>query len=162
MGGKPEQALRHYQQYLAEAPDGEQAGTVRGLVTELTAKLSRPAQATPDGDGSGAQGTLRSAGLATSGAGIAALAVGTGFALHARSLSNQLQPGGTWDPDKDAAGRRANKIAIAGFVAGGALIATGAVLYWRGRVRDRTSEKPIVAPAISDRSIGLVVIGQWP
>ena len=189
MGGKLERALQLYEQYIAEAPDGEQAAMVRDLIAELKESVAASTDAgsgakAPDSSHVSPAGepalqprrdhvataareappgrTLRIAGLATCGAGVAALAVGTGFALHARSLANQMRPGATWDPDKDAAGRRANKIEVAGFVAGGALIATGAALYWWGRTQEHGFRMPTVVPAASDHSVGLVLTGQWP
>lgn len=104
--------------------------------------------------------TLRLLGLASGGTGVAALAVGIGFGLHARTLSNQVST--QFDHDRYAAGGRANDIAITGFVSGGVLIATGAVLYAWGHAQDRGSEKAVVAPVLSDHSVGLAVLGCWP
>ncbi len=67
-----------------------------------------------------------------------------------------------FDQGKYDAGVQANEIAIAGLVSGGVLIATGAVLYWWGHAQDRVSEKAVVMPVISDRSVGLALIGCWP
>lgn len=105
---------------------------------------------------------LRITGLVVAGAGIAALAVGTGFALHARSLSDQLQQRDAWNQDTYDAGRRADKIAITGFISGGVLIGAGAVLYWRGHASANDAKQSLVAPSVSAHSVGLVLLGQWP
>lgn len=137
----------------AHAPGG-QAGEP-ALQTRRDASATAAREAPPSRP-------LRIAGLAAAGAGIVALAVGTGFGLHARSLSNQLQPGHTWNPDTYAAGRRADKIAIAGFISGGALIGTGAVLYWLGHAQDHGLKQPVVAPAVWDHGVSLVLLAPWP
>lgn len=103
---------------------------------------------------------MRILGLGAGGAGIAALAVGIGYGLHARTLARNVST--QYDQDEYNAGVHANQIAIAGMVSGGVLLATGAVLYWWGHAQDRTSEKAVVMPVISDRGAGLAVIGAWP
>ena len=103
------------------------------------------------------------AGLAVGAGGVAALAIGIGFGLHARSLADQLsRDGAVYDPAKVHAGERANTIAIAGIAGGSALIAAGAVLYWRGAAQSRAAERVSLAPMLSPRTAGLVVSGALP
>lgn len=104
--------------------------------------------------------TVRIVGLATGGAGLAALAVGIGYGVHASTLSSSVSK--MYDQRKYEDGGQANQIAIAGFVSGGVLIATGAVLYWWGHAQDRVSEKTVVMPVISDHSAALALVGAWP
>ena len=106
---------------------------------------------------------LRIAGLATGAGGAAAVALGIGFGLHARSLSNDLsRRDAVYDPTKVRAGERANAIAIVGVAGGAALIATGAALYWWGYTQGRARERVSVAPLFFDRTAGLIVSGALP
>jgi len=107
--------------------------------------------------------TLRVAGVVSGGVGIAALAVGVGFGWHARSLSNELsEPMARYNQGKYDDGDRANQITVAGCVTGSVLVVAGAVLYWRGLARDRAPETAVVAPMVSERSMGLALVGRWP
>jgi len=107
--------------------------------------------------------SLQIAGVAVATSGVAALAIGIGFGLHARSLADQLsRDGAVYDPAKVRAGERANTIAIVGIAGGSALIAAGAVLYWRGAVQSRPAEHASLAPLLSPRAVGLVVSGALP
>jgi tetratricopeptide (TPR) repeat protein len=107
--------------------------------------------------------SLRLAGIATGVTGVAALAVGVGFAIHGRSLSSELsRTGAVYDQDKVDAGNRANSIAAAGAIGGAVLIAAGATLYWWGHTKDQRVERVSIAPALSDRMAGFVVSGLLP
>jgi tetratricopeptide repeat protein len=120
-----------------------------------------PASGRDAGTGDAAPGrTVRILGLAAGGVGVATLAVGIGYGVHAHTLSGNVSH--QYDPDKDRAGVRANQIAIAGMVSGGVLLATGVVLYWWGHAQDRSSEHAVVMPVISDHGAGLAIIGAWP
>jgi hypothetical protein len=105
----------------------------------------------------------RIAGLATGAGGVAAVAIGIGFGLHARSLSDDLsRDGAVYDPDKMRAGERANAIAIAGMAGGAALIVTGAALYWWGHTQDRAHVRVSLAPLVGERTAGVMVLGALP
>jgi tetratricopeptide (TPR) repeat protein len=70
----------------------------------------------------------------TAGAGVVALAGGTLYALHGRSLSHEAESGsGSFDMSLASDGHAANRDAAILFVASGALLATSAVLYIIGR-----------------------------
>ncbi|HMG22593.1 MAG TPA: tetratricopeptide repeat protein [Kofleriaceae bacterium] len=109
--------------------------------------------------------SLRIAGLAAAAGGVVGVAVGVGFAIHGRTLSDELSKsgamGGQFDPAKVRAGDRANTIAILGIAGGTALVAGGAALYWYGYTQGRSSERVSLAPLISDRVAGLVIAGRW-
>jgi tetratricopeptide (TPR) repeat protein len=106
---------------------------------------------------------LRIVGLATGAGGAAAVAIGVGFGLHARSISNDLsRRDAVYDPVKVRAGERANAIAIVGMAGGAALIATGAALYWWGYTQGRARERVSVAPLVFERTAGLIVSGALP
>jgi hypothetical protein len=104
--------------------------------------------------------TQRIAGLATGAGGAVALAIGIGYGLHARSLSDQVSR--TYDPVKARDGQHANTIAIAGMAGGAALIAAGAALYWWGYTEGRSAEHVALAPLMSSHTAGLVLSGTLP
>jgi tetratricopeptide (TPR) repeat protein len=106
---------------------------------------------------------LRIAGIATAAGGGVALAIGAGFGLHARTLSNELsKPHATYTTSKVDAGHRANTIAIVGMAGGTALVAAGAALYGWGYAHGRSTERVSLAPIASDRLAGMAVTGTWP
>jgi tetratricopeptide (TPR) repeat protein len=100
-----------------------------------------PGDAAPP-DGGGGR-TLRIAGLATGGAGVAALGGAVAFALRGRSLSAEQDDADAYDPDLVARGEAANRNAIICAAIGGAALATGGVLYYLGARRG--SEATVVA-----------------
>jgi hypothetical protein len=105
----------------------------------------------------------RIAGLATGAGGVAALAIGIGFGLHARSLSDDLsRDGAVYDPARVRAGDRTNTIAIVGMAGGSALIAAGAALYWWGYTQSRSAERVALAPMLSQHTVGLGLSGALP
>ena len=107
--------------------------------------------------------TQRIAGLATGAGGVAALAIGIGFGLHARSLADELsRDGAVYEPAKVHAGERANTIAIVGLAGGSALIAVGAAIYWQGYAQGRSAERVSLAPVLSQHAAGLVLSGALP
>lgn len=153
----------------AEAKKAEDARKARELEAARTNPPSAaPAATTQDTGATGTSDanlgrTLRIAGIATGAGGAAALIVGTGFGLHARSLSSELsKPGATYDPSKVSSGRHANTIAIVGLAGGTALIAAGAAMYWWGYTHDRPAEKLALAPLVSGEVTGLVLSGTLP
>lgn len=90
--------------------------------------------------------TLRIAGLATGGAGIAALGGATFFALRGRSLSSQQDDAATYDPGLVSDGEAANRNAVICAAIGGAALATGGVLYVLG-VRRAREARVVALPA---------------
>lgn len=142
------------------AGDGAPADPLK-LGSASAAAASRPAEPAPIDDGARAR-KLRLAGLISGGVGVAGLGVGVVFHLRARSISEELsKPGITFDPDKEASGKSAERLMYVGYIAGGALIAGGAALYFLGR-RGASSERVALVPAISQGSVGLVVTGGLP
>jgi len=102
---------------------------------------------------------LRLAGIAAGVAGLAAVGAGVAFAFKARSAQDTID-GHTMGPwtgaEMDAfyAGQRDNRYMIASYAAGGALIATGAVLFVLG---SRKHVMPLAPP----RGGGLAVGGRF-
>jgi tetratricopeptide (TPR) repeat protein len=127
---------------------------------------SRPAAPAPRGDepapSPGTRGrTLRLAGMASGAGGVLLSGTALYFGLRARSLSREVSAfeGDAWMTaldDKIRDGDAAERNAIIFGIAGGAAIATGAVLYLVGRRQGRDSSLALVAAPTGTR---LVVAG---
>ena len=97
---------------------------------------------------------LRIAGIATGGAGAAALGASVFFGLRARRLADQASRADAYDPDLDDRGESAERAMLVTAGIGAAALATGAVLYVLGR-RAGADEKPalIIIPSLAPSSI---------
>jgi len=138
---------------VADRALGDMTADAAAAATRASAlpELTRPSRA------------RRIAGLATGAGGVAALAIGIGFGLHARSVSDDLsRDGAVYYPAQVRAGERANTIAIVGLAGGSALIAAGAALYWWGSTQRRSAERVALAPMLSQQTAGLVLSGVLP
>jgi tetratricopeptide (TPR) repeat protein len=179
-----QQAIDFYQRYLAAQPDGAGAREARQWTAELTRQIEaerpltteptrpvdpparpvpptelprkqdatmvpRPRQASPQ---------LQIAGIATAGVGVLALGAGVFFGVKARDASDTISKHtGPWTDTEQSTfedGQRANRNMIIAYVGGGALVATGAVLYYLGT---RTH----VAPMAGTQTAGLTVWGHF-
>ncbi len=94
--------------------------------------------------------TLKIAGLATGGAGVALLATGFIFGSMASGAEDDLNDinnnGGTWDQGTYDSGKRNNTIAIISFVVGGAAVVTGGVLYYLGMSKEKQASSVAITP----------------
>lgn len=155
------------------APSADRAGAVTSAADETSSVVQGtraseidgnaappPREAVADRPGEPVGRTTQIVGLATVGTGAAALAVGIDFGLHARTLAREVAE--QFDQGKYDAGSRANKIALAGYISGGVLLATGAALYWQGHAQDRVSMRAVVVPSISNHGAGLALAASWP
>ena len=163
-------AVKYFERYLAEATDadGSQRTKVKDLITELgpcVADRAKPAPvavpspqapSTPAGptlviEDSGRE--MRLGGLALVNANAIGLALGTVFSAKGSSIESDLAAcasGCQWTPEREALdndGKRANTIAAISWLAGGAAVAGGAVLYILGR--SKRTERLQVAPAVT-------------
>lgn len=183
LGNHKQQAVDYYQQYLAAQPDGPGAREARQWIAELTRQIeadrplpSEPAQPEPPPTTppssppprsepepgaltvTRSSPQLRIAGLATAGAGAIGLGFGVVFGIKARSAADTISNHqGPWTLDERHTfedGQRANRTMIIGYVAGGALVAIGGVLYYLGA---RTH----VVPVAGVRTAGLAVQGRF-
>jgi len=153
----------------AEAREAVEAGQERERAAAAAAAPSGPPGAAPPLDTGAPEAAappgrnLRIAGIATGAGGVVGVAIGIGFAIHSRTLNDQVsnKPGMKFDPDTDAAGHRANTIAYVGTIGGTVLVAAGAALYWWAYTQGRSAERVSIAPVVSDRLAGLVVAGTW-
>jgi tetratricopeptide (TPR) repeat protein len=184
--GDKQTALDNYLAYLEQAPAGRGADESRQWAAALSRELREAEAARRQHDEEEAkrlraerdaerhkalapappprgQG-LRIAGIATGAAGVVALGVGTYFALHARSLSNQQNDLSEWDPGLVSDGKAANRNAIIAFSVGGAALVTGGVLYYLGVRAGRVpadAQRVAVVPSVSSQGAGLVVGGRF-
>lgn len=144
------------------ATAAEPAGAPATPAVDLTATTD-PAKARSDERHAASRArTLRLAGLISGGAGVASLGVGVVFHLRARSISDELsEPGITFDPDRESAGKTAERLMYVGYSAGAALLVGGAALYYFGRKATPT-ERVALLPSLSADSVGLVVTGGLP
>ncbi len=96
-------------------------------------------------------GGLRVAGLVTAGAGVACVAAGVYFGLHARSLADEVAA--TYSTDKADEGEAANRNMYIFYGVGAVAIVTGGVLYWLGASAPapeaRLSFAPVLAPTLT-------------
>jgi len=97
--------------------------------------------------------SMKTAGIATAGAGGALLLTGLVFGVLAgknEDALNKLNNGGTWttgSQDRYDAGKRDNTIAVICFVAGGAAAVTGGVLFGLGTLKDKDAGVAVVPTA---------------
>jgi tetratricopeptide (TPR) repeat protein len=157
LAGDCSSAAAFYRRYLATSLDpGARRLALRNLaLADACAEraLPRPdaravhAHASSGGAADPGAGE-RHLGMAVAGIGAVALAGGVYFALDARNAGDQVTSayahGGTWQSvaDLDARGHRSADLATGLFIAGGAAVATGVVLYVLGR---RDEHVPAIA-----------------
>lgn len=125
-------------------------------------KPAAPQEASADGGK-----TLRLAGLGIGGAGVVALGLGVYFGLQAKNISDEISNHPMteqWREDiralEDKGQSHENK-QIAFMVAGGALVATGTVLFMIGRSKQSSENSVAVTPTASPDGMGLVVSGAF-
>lgn len=119
------------------------------------APVEQPAAPPPHEPEAPAAGRLKLiAGAVVAAAGLALVGVGIGFAVLTQQASDQLsnpQPGSTFDPGLESAGRTDQAIAIATLAVGGAAVAAGAVVLGLGvaeRRAPRGSPQISIAPSL--------------
>lgn len=115
--------------------------------------------------GGGSGGTLKTAGLAVGGAGLIAVGFGVYYGMKAQDRSDFISnhdPMEKW-PDNirqiEQDGQTFETRQIYLSIAGGALTATGAVLFILGATRTSSPEKLSVRPTMTGTSAGLAVGG---
>jgi hypothetical protein len=103
---------------------------------------------------------LRIAGIVCGAVGVAEIALGVGYGLKARSLSNKVAGATTFNPADDSAGLRDEKLQW-GFLAGGAVVgAVGATLYYFGVRAARTTPSSLsLAPVLGPGTAGVSAMG---
>jgi hypothetical protein len=129
---------------------------------ERTVDLAEGPRLGADAPASASGRTQRVAGLATGGAGLAGIAVGTIFGFLSKSTYNDARahcPAGpaSCDDQGVAGGKTAHAqatVATIGFIAGSALVVAGAALYFTAP----TGARVVIAPTVGS---GVGVAGAW-
>lgn len=128
------------------------APTVAAPVPAQGASMTR--RATPESQGRG----LRIAGIVTASVGVAAIASGIVFGVHASSLHDDAYSG-TYDYNKDQSSKSYETLEWVSFGIGGAALITGGVLYYLGATARNTSLA--IAPLLAPGTSGAVVLGRF-
>lgn len=104
---------------------------------------------------------LRLAGIVTAGVGVATIATGVILALKANSLASDLESSPTsYDRDKESTRSSYATFSTVGYVAGGACVVGGAILYYFGWRQGQPSSIALV-PIISPVATGAVLQGAF-
>ena len=193
--GDREQALEYYERYLAGDPDGRASAQARRFASELRAAIERDRAAArqreresrarqprarrdagavlgpggpPVDDGEPAPGRgLRVGGMVMGAVGAASVAVGDGFGLKARSISNEIDDhtAGPWPDEllaRQAQGEESEQYMFVFTSAGVAAIAAGGLLYYMGhRARDRERRGVSLTPVAAGDQLGLALSGDF-
>ncbi len=179
--GDRELAISYYRRYVADpGADPERVRTanerlraLRELDVMATEAAPRPRPATPAPSTTTRERKmpgLQIAGLVTGLTGLAGLGVGTGFGLAAKSdadVAKNVCHGNdcTTQRGVDAAHDASHRatIATASFIAGGALVLTGGVLFLWGRsqARRRDTARLQFAPSWGKSAVGGQFTGRW-
>jgi hypothetical protein len=116
----------------------------------------------------GGLGTTQVLAIVAGGLGLAGLGIGTAFGLDAASKKSgyqQLQVGGRCTDDAcvnlSKGAVSAATLSTVGFVAGGALAATGLVLWLVAPGRDAEGRAVALVPIAGPRSAGVGLAGSW-
>lgn len=165
--GLPVDAIRTFCQYLATAPQGEQAQYAVAQVLSIRAELGQSVRGDVCAEPAAIRVDFRPsrtpkrslskrevAGVATAVIGLASLGAGLYYGMEARSISDQIgshDPATPWPEDiaaQERRGQRAESREKLFLIGGAAALATAGVLYVTGRADRLASEKLVVAPAI--------------
>ncbi|MBA3819487.1 MAG: hypothetical protein H0X17_11385 [Deltaproteobacteria bacterium] len=127
--------------------------------------VAPPVQPAPTETTSG--GGLRLVGLGAAGAGVIALGVGVVFGMKAKTVSDQISDhpmDEQWPADirdLEAKGQAHEDKQVLFMIAGGALLATGTVLYLVGGPKQRSAEQVTIMPTLSPDGAGFAARGSF-
>lgn len=178
--GKPAEAADYYRKYLALVVEGPYAEAARGHLPQLDElaeeqrrrenehktpppppdrEIEKPAPPSRRG-----MNRVRLTSYVVAGLGVAALATGIGFGIHASNLEQEVSEVDNWTQeniDKIDQGQRAELLSIVFSSTGAVLIGTGVVLFLTSR-GDAAQEQPLaVTPVVGDRRVGLSLSGRF-
>ena len=168
---------RHEPVVMSAIPASRPSPLASSAPTSPGASASPPALETPPGAPTGSGSSIHGGlarqkviGVALGVAGVAGVAVGSAFGLMSGSAWNrarQVCGGSTSACTNVPSGQSYRSSAVEdatvstiGFIAGGALVATGLVLFFTGREKDATSAFT-VAPAVGAQQAGAVLQGRF-
>lgn len=184
LAGDTDDAIRYFERYLEIDPDGRGADEAQASLEKLKATREPVKEEPPeiteknaghettaplltttpevDADDHGGGRTLRIAGLATAGTGLALVGAGVYFGLKAKSLSDEVSGADSYLKDKVAEGESAEAWQVATLSVGAAAIIGGGVLYYLGMRADGDKEHPTqVAAWTTPTVVGLQVGGSF-
>ena len=156
-----------YKPFSATVTLGTDAAREMVVVPVLEREAEVPAAPPTEAQSKSGSG-LRYGGLAVAGAGVVGIVLGTVFGFRAISLNNTSNSDcnaqsvcGTaaYNSRRDA--RSAGDVSTVAFVAGGALLAGGGVLFLVGNAEARTSTALGAGPVVSDREVGFRIAGAF-
>jgi tetratricopeptide (TPR) repeat protein len=145
------------------ASPAERGATTPAPATPASVGSVPPAEALTEAVARPAAGRgLRVAGVVTGAVGLLGIGGGVYFGLRARSLSDSVSNASRYSPADAQSGKNAAALQWVCYGAGGAALATGALLYWRGRTQGR--ERPpsfSLAPLVAPNTVGLASAGAF-
>lgn len=155
---------------VAPPPPSTGAAPVAEPAPVAPAGGAAPPPTTDTASSSGGANGLRVASFGLMGLGVAGLAVGTVFLIKgggtqsdADKLANELCPSPSCDPasiaqieEKDADAASEKTIGVIGLAAGGALAATGVVLFVLSGNQEESAARPGIRPYLGFQSVGVV------
>src|SRR5262249_9962923 len=192
LAGDEASALTYYEKYLELDPRGRGAAVARASSQELRRSIAAtedaarraeedkrkaeaqaqaqvpppkapelpPAPARSESPGRG----LRIAGMGTGAAGAIAIGVGVAFGLRARAIGSETATWDTFDPQRYAEGKAAQRNMIIFTGVGAAALVAGGVLFYLGGQAGPTAESGkglTLAPAIGPAEIRLTAAGRF-
>ena len=181
-----DEAARFYERYLAADPNGTEAADARTFLAEIgsaapppTAPATEPAPVAPaapvpSGPSASVQRdvpaspgrTLRIAGLAVGGVGVACAGAALAFGLRLESIEKEqvkrFDQGLPYEPDRVRAGEAAERNQYIAAALAGTFVVGGAVLYVVGRRQGRAASTTAWMPMVGPDVAGIAMTGVLP
>ncbi len=151
-GGEPGVAAKSEADSTGPTPGAPPASVQPSSAADTTAASVQPSN--------GSRG-LRVAGVVVGAAGVAAGVVGVLLSAQTHALSNSVSKAPQFNYADAQAGKRAEAGQWVCYGAGLVLVATGAVLYWRGRARTNHEVRVGLAPLLATGGAGLLAAGTF-
>jgi tetratricopeptide (TPR) repeat protein len=189
--GHLDEATRYYDQYLAAEPNGAKAQEARDNLT-IIKNMPRPAPPAPTPEPAPAEPpappaekvmptpsvsmhadtpahpgrTLRIAGLATAGVGVACAGVAIAYGLRLERIEKaqleRFNQGLPYEPGEVKKGEAAQRNQYITAVLAGSFVVGGGVLYWMGHRQGRRETATAWVPLVSPDGAGLALTGLLP
>jgi tetratricopeptide (TPR) repeat protein len=187
LAGDKQRALSHYRKYLELDPQGRGAASARVASEELGREIAADEEAArrraaaeearrkaeaeraaaaedPPVVARPGRG-LRIGGVATAGAGAAAIGLGVVFGLKASGINDEAAGWDAFDPARFADGEAAERNMLIFYGAGAALVVAGGVLYYLGhRAGSQTAETKAgvaFAPSLAPGAVTIAAVGRF-
>ncbi|HWU90905.1 MAG TPA: tetratricopeptide repeat protein [Kofleriaceae bacterium] len=190
LAGRLDEAVRLYEQYLAADPNGTQAELAREILASIKSSTTpaQPAQPAPPTtpaapppaneaprapsvsmqvDAPARPGrTLRIAGIAAGGVGVACAGAALAFGLRLESIEKEQlkrrDQGLPYEPDRVSAGQASERNQYIAAALAGTFVVGGAVLYWVGHRQGRDTPTTAWMPMVGSDVAGITMTGVLP